>query len=623
MEGYTNDPFLYDSSSNNNAYDTNYYINDTSNNNFKGQENIIWGVDNYNNNTNNVYSGIPYITETNHDIQKYFTNVENNIINSNNNERIYLDSNNNIINYDNDYLTNNNNINGEFVNYDALPNDYNNNQYDNNYDYIYQNGTAIGGETYLPHNEEYNYPEINDIINNLSSNHESIQKSYIETIKQPYYTYPLNHDILIQNNKVINQNQNNILIPQNNKNIFNTYGNYPVYINNSQSIKKEQSKELQNQPNQSNPINIEYQNANTIIPPPKPIKRRPLEKKDFIDIIYKDIGIINLGNTCFINSCLQILIHCPNFIYKFYEKVKTLKKEDTPISYYFFTNVCFPMVDTVNTQEKYIDITNFKNEFGKKHPSYGGYMQNDAQEFCRVFLEDLSTELNEVKVKGFYKQLTNSDKKTKIERDEEFDFNFKERENSIITDLFYAQIVNTFICECKSTFYSFQKLLDFPLLLPENTPNIGIMDLLKNYFKAETIDFEIKCEKCQKVVQHKKEIKISRPPEILILSLQRIDHATQKKNECIVTFPPILDMSEFIDQECGFNKEPIYNLFAIVNHTGAIDFGHYYSDIKFKNSEEFYEFNDSSVTKIGKDIENFPYAYALFYIKNPKMKKLK
>ena len=28
-------------------------------------------------------------------------------------------------------------------------------------------------------------------------------------------------------------------------------------------------------------------------------------------------------------------------------------------------------------------------------------------------------------------------------------------------------------------------------------------------------------------------------------------------------------------------------------------------------------------SQIGKDIENFPYAYALFYIKNPKMKKLK
>ena len=74
-------------------------------------------------------------------------------------------------------------------------------------------------------------------------------------------------------------------------------------------------------------------------------------------------------------------------------------------------------------------------------------------------------------------------------------------------------------------------------------------------------------------------------------------------------------MSEFIDKDCGFDKEPMYNLFAIVNHSGSIDFGHYHSYIKFKNSEDFYDFNDSTVTNIGKDIDNFPYAYGLFYVR--------
>ena len=86
----------------------------------------------------------------------------------------------------------------------------------------------------------------------------------------------------------------------------------------------------------------------------------------------------------------------------------------------------------------------------------------------------------------------------------------------------------------------------------------------------------------------------------------------------MVTFPSILDMREFIDHECGFDKEPFYSLYAVINHTGSIDFGHYYSYIKFQGKDEWYEFNDSKVSKIEQKIESFPYAYALFYIRNKK-----
>ena len=354
------------------------------------------------------------------------------------------------------------------------------------------------------------------------------------------------------------------------------------------------------------------------LPNPSKVKKRTLCTEDYKNIIYKDVGIINLGNTCFINSCLQVLIHCPLFIYSFFNKHQLINKVNTPISYAFF-ELCKDMMQIVDQKEnRYIDISDFKNEFGSKHSTFDGYLQNDSQEFCRVLLEDISTELNEARNKGVYRALTNSDtRKTKKMRDIEFDHNFSEREKSIVTDLFYAQLITTFICQCNHPTYSFQKILDFPLLLPKNISNINIYDLLKEYFRQEEIDFETKCEKCQKKLKHKKEIKISRPPKILILSFQRIDLANQnqKKNECVVTFPKILSMGNFIERGIGEDINPVYELFAVINHQGTVDFGHYFSYVNFYQKGDWYEFNDSSVKYIGKNIESFPYAYGLFYIK--------
>jgi hypothetical protein len=53
---------------------------------------------------------------------------------------------------------------------------------------------------------------------------------------------------------------------------------------------------------------------------------------------------------------------------------------------------------------------------------------------------------------------------------------------------------STFTCQCKAPIYSFQKILDFPLLLPINIKTINIISLLSMHFKPEEIDFERICD---------------------------------------------------------------------------------------------------------------------------------
>ena len=143
--------------------------------------------------------------------------------------------------------------------------------------------------------------------------------------------------------------------------------------------------------------------------------------------------------------------------------------------------------DNSEKKDNTLDISNFIYLFKLNHLIFGN-LQNHAQEFCRILLEDLSKELNGVKVKLLYKELVYNINTSKKDQNNIFHNLFCEQENSIISNIFYSQIISIFICECKCETYSFQKILDLPLLFPNENKNIFTIDyLLKYYFKEENV----------------------------------------------------------------------------------------------------------------------------------------
>ena len=245
--------------------------------------------------------------------------------------------------------------------------------------------------------------------------------------------------------------------------------------------------------------------------------------------------------------------------------------------------------------------------------------------------------------------------KSKVEQNEEYNKFFLERENSIVVEIFYSQMINIFVCKnCGFKSYSFEKILDIPLLFPENKINknsnndsnnniiplnnfynivnnnthikflinkkkniINVMDLIKKYFLDEDFQWESECENChKKKIIHNKKIKFAILPKILIFTIQRINTLTEfLKNNQLIEIEEFIDLKEFIDEDLIENKDNnkfLYRLFGINNHSGSINYGHYYSYTKVNNC--FFEFNDSYVSKI--NVNNISKnAYALFYEK--------
>jgi ubiquitin C-terminal hydrolase len=286
----------------------------------------------------------------------------------------------------------------------------------------------------------------------------------------------------------------------------------------------------------------------------------------------KLIGLDNLGNTCYMNTSLQCLIHTEPFINRLMNE-KGIKLKRVALALYEVLEEIMTKSDNTKSSVK---PSNFKSIFGMVHSMYAGYSQQDSQEFLRKLLEDIAKELNRVTSVPAYKELdTRSNDKRKINND--FDRLFKSREDSIVGDTFYGQLVNIFTCQdCKHETYSFEKFMDIPLLLnDENSTNLDT--LLNKHFEQEGFKWDTPCEKCKRKSFHAKNAKISSLPEVLMLSFQRYNNRYGKKNTAKVSFKESIDIRDYIDTSCVGYTNTKYTLYAISNHSGSMDFGHYYA----------------------------------------------
>ena len=246
-----------------------------------------------------------------------------------------------------------------------------------------------------------------------------------------------------------------------------------------------------------------------------------------------------------------------------------------------------------------------------KHPNFGQNEQNDSIEFYRVLSEDVNIELNEAGKKFKYKEIMYSNDNDKVVMNEEFIECFKEKENSIITQNFYSQLISSYICECQKIIYSFQKIGDIPLILPNNKNDATLKELLDKYFSGEMVDFEYKCKYCNKKTQHLKYNRFSLLPKILILTLLRINILNNTKNDIKVTFEDSLDLDNYIDKDIMKGVNSKYKLYGVISHIGSVEYGHYIAYLNLGLKDIWYEYNDSAVVMVGKKkpLDN---AYILF-----------
>ena len=337
---------------------------------------------------------------------------------------------------------------------------------------------------------------------------------------------------------------------------------------------------------------------------------------------YKDkglSGLANLGNTCFINSCMQVLSHCYelNEILDSGRYKKKLKKTYESALLVEWDNLrqILWKENCIVSPGKFIKTIQ-QVAYLKKMDLFTGYSQNDLPEFLLFIIDCFHTALSREIKMNISGEIENDTDKIAVKCYEVIKKMYT-NEYSEIWNLFYGihvseirSIENNEIIQMNPEPFF---MINLPIPLNNNNPTL--YECLDLYVEGEILKDDNAWYNEDKGLKQdiQKKISVWSFPSILVMDLKRFN-ARNIKTNMLVSFPlDELNLSKYV---IGYKKNSyIYELFGVCNHSGGVLGGHYTAYIKNANGN-WYHFNDTSVTEIGiKESIISSKAYCLFYRK--------
>ena len=356
----------------------------------------------------------------------------------------------------------------------------------------------------------------------------------------------------------------------------------------------------------------------------------------------------NLGNTCFLNSCIQILnqiddverIFClrglkesstenhrtpssssPEFIPVTNKEKSSLQNTDDALVLTGWLELRNAMLNPpADIPAPIINPLNFVRTIHKIARKKGrdiftGWAQNDLPEFLLFLLECAHNAMArsvKMTIKGDSANKTDDLALQCYKMLQET----YEREYSEMFDICYGVYVSRLFTPDGATLHSNKPesycTLDLPIPVPNASHPLNLFDCFDEFIADELLSGWMN-ELTQTKEPVMKNIVFWNFPKILIIVLKRYSPDGKLKNGAMVQFPlDNLDLSKYV---VGYKSSSYkYRLFGVANHMGGVNGGHYTAFVRGPEAaDNWFLCNDSSVAPANEREVVSPSAYVLFY----------
>ncbi|OMJ84042.1 hypothetical protein SteCoe_14911 [Stentor coeruleus] len=330
-------------------------------------------------------------------------------------------------------------------------------------------------------------------------------------------------------------------------------------------------------------------------------------------------GLLNLGNTCYINTIIQVLssILCiKTYFLKYVIKSKAQgilryfsylldamwRGERTYAPSHFLTFIDGEISTNMN-RNRHQDTLEFFHFF---HTTIDNNLkaQLESNFFSECFLWKTSISLQCLKCKT-----------TSTVQEEFFELPLcipQKEEAKVFKDKSYKLMSDKDKAEFEGMTNSIWKKVKL-FVNSRSLRVISLYECLYSYFQTEKLNDQQNlrmCDHCNSKQESEKMQKIKSLPPVLVIVLKRY-YSTSTKIPLHVQLPRVLDLNDFSQ-----DRIPLYELTGVISHEGDLHSGHYYAYCKHQETGCWFKYNDRKVSRRTEEQVLQRQAYIAFYTEN-------